>query len=309
MATSRLASISSTPMIREYANGAAQRAIAPVADFIAPFVPVTANTGKYKVYDEKHRFKIPNTRRAVGGRATEISWDASDATYNCTPRALDFPVDILEAAESDLEPALQEGIDMVAEVSALAHEDDVLTQALASAQDGGSKQFASNTVDPVDEIDQVILNVIRAARYGSLMGVGILFGANAWRLFKNNKNVKDRLFSGGKTALGLDYNLARGLFVADQSEVRASLLVKDSAAEGKTASVDFLLDKKVLVFARHPNPTRRDPSFMKTFRLRNRWMVPGTYMRDDGRAEIAKIDWSEDVVVTNSGAGYVITVG
>jgi hypothetical protein len=31
-------------------------------------------------------------------------------------------------------------------------------------------------------------------------------------------------------------------------------------------------------------------------------MVPGSYTRDDGRVEVAKFDWSEDVKVTNSAA-------
>jgi hypothetical protein len=41
---------------------------------------------------------------------------------------------------------------------------------------------------------------------------------------------------------------------------------------------------------------------MKTFRLANKYMVPGAYTRDDGRVEVAKFDWSEDVKVTNSSA-------
>ena len=79
-------------------------------------------------------------------------------------------------------------------------------------------------------------------------------------------------------------------------------MIYDSTAEGKTEVVNFLLDTAVLVFARKDAPTRRDPSFMKTFRLMNQFMVPGSYMRDDGRVEVAKFDWSEDVKVTNSAA-------
>ena len=51
----------------------------------------------------------------------------------------------------------------------------------------------------------------------------------------------------------------------------------------------------MLVFARLQNPTRRDPSFMKTFRLMGNYMVPGSYVRDDGRVEVAKFDWSEAI--------------
>jgi hypothetical protein len=41
---------------------------------------------------------------------------------------------------------------------------------------------------------------------------------------------------------------------------------------------------------------------MKSFRLMGKYMVPSSYMRDDGRVEVAKFDWSEDVRVTNSAA-------
>ena len=85
-------------------------------------------------------------------------------------------------------------------------------------------------------------------------------------------------------------------------DVRTSYMIYDSAPEGKAESVNFLLDATVLVFARKDAPTRRDPSFMKTFRLMNQFMVPGSYMRDDGRVEVAKFDWSEDVKVVNSAA-------
>ena len=42
-----------------------------------------------------------------------------------------------------------------------------------------------------------------------------------------------------------------------------------------------------------------------------RWsarVVPGSYMRDDGRVEVAKFDWSEDVQVTNSAAGVLLNI-
>ena len=47
---------------------------------------------------------------------------------------------------------------------------------------------------------------------------------------------------------------------------------------------------------------------MKTFRLMNKFMVPGSYMRDDGRVEVAKFDWSEDVQVCNSAAAHRLNI-
>ncbi len=301
----RLNDISTSPVLREVAQGAAQSAIMPVADFLAPTIEVPTSVGRFKKYSEKNRFRIPNTLRSIGGRAAELRFEVSDETYNCEPHALDYPVDNLEKLESDdLENALREGAVAVAEVAALAHEKSVIDAALAAAGAGTGKTWNANA-DPVADVDAAILDVIKAAKYGSLMGVGILFGASAWVIFKNQALVRGRFVvgeggRGGSLAVPTEA-MAGNLFVGTP-EVRASYMVYDDAAEGVAESIKFLLDSTVLVFARRPNPTRRDPSFMKTFRLMGKYMVPSSYMRDDGRVEVAKFDWSEDVRVTNSAA-------
>ena len=199
---SRLSDISASPTLREFAQGAAQSAIMPVADFLAPTIEVPTSVGRYKKYTEKNRFRIPNTLRSIGGRAAELRFDAEDETYNCEPHALDYPVDNLEKLESeDLENALREGAVAVAEVAALAHEKSVIDAALTAAGAGDGKTWDSSA-DPVADIDTAILEVIKAAKYGSLMGVGVLFGASAWVLFKNAAAVRERFVVGNGKAGG-----------------------------------------------------------------------------------------------------------
>ena len=304
---SRLSDISASPTLREFAQGAAQSSIMPVADFLSPTVEVATSTGRFKVYTEKNRFHIPDTLRTLGGRAAELRFDVSDSTFNCEPHALDFPVDNLEQLESNgLENMLREGAVAVAEVAALAHEKTVIDAALAAVGAGAGKVW-NDAADPISDVDDAILSVIKAAKYGSLMGVGILFGATAWKIFKNQSKVRSRFVvgnGGGKASLGLAVpteDSASQMFVGTP-DVRTSYMIYDSAPEGKAESVNFLLDSTILVFARKDAPTRRDPSFMKTFRLMNQFMVPGSYIRNDGRVEVAKFDWSEDVTVTNNAA-------
>ncbi len=301
---SRLSDLSAAPTLREYAQGAAQSAIMPVADFLAPTVEVATSVGRFKCYTEKHRFHIPNTLRTLGGRASELRFEATDATFNCEPHALDYPVDNLEQLEADgLENMLREGATAVAEVAALSHEKAVIDAALAIVGAGTAKTWGG-AADPIADVDDAILSVIKAAKYGSLMGVGVLFGATAWKIFKNQEKVRGRFVVGngrGKSELGLAVpteQSASQMFIGTP-DVRTSYMIYDSAPEGKAAGIEFLLDNTVLVFARKDAPSRRDPSFMKTFRLMNKFMVPGSYMRDDGRVEVAKFDWSEDVKVTN----------
>ncbi len=306
---SRLSDISASPTLREYAQGAAQDAIMPVADFLAPTVEVATSVGRFKRYTEKNRFRIPNTLRTLGGRASELRFEATDATYNCEPHALDYPVDNLEQLEAEgLEDMLREGVTAVAEVAALSHEGSVINAALAAVGAGTDKTWNA-TADPVADVDDAILSVIKAAKYGSLMGVGVLFGATAWSIFKNQDKVRGRFVVGngsgktsGKLGLAVPTEDSAGQMFIGTPEVKTSYMIYDTAPEGKDESISFLLDSTILIFARKTAPSRRDPSFMKTFRLMNKFMVPGSYVRDDGRVEVAKFDWSEDVQVTNSTA-------
>jgi len=296
----RLESITKTDTLVEFAQGAAQEAIQPIADFLAPTVPVSRTNGRFKIYSEKHRFRIPDTLRAIGGRATELRFEAADGYYNCEPHALDYPVDNLEQFDArGLQDVLKEGATAVAEVAALSHEKKVIDMALAAVGAGTEKTWDSSA-DPVADLDNAILHVIKNATYGSLMGVGVLFGANAWQIFKNSAEVRKRFLAGNtKSSLAIaTEDIATSLFIA-KPKVMTSLMVTDTAPEGLDASMDFLLDNSILVFARKASPTTRDPSFMKTFRLMNKWMVPGSYIREDGRVEVAKFDWSEEVRVTN----------
>jgi hypothetical protein len=327
MATSLLAAVSASPEILEYAQGAAQDNTNPVADFLAPTVAVSNPVGKFKKYDQKNRFKIPNTIRANTARAVEIGWTASDATYNCKANAIDSPLDIMEIAAMGsmnadeqgviMEDAMKEASLMVAEVGGLAHEANVISAATNVLQAAGGAQYLTPTwtkdVDIVDQIDAQVLNVLKAARYGSLIGIRILFGASIMRYFKNHPLVRNRYIVGGAQARGpavaplaaLDEKAIGSLFIG-VPELRVSYMVQDTAEEGLAASINFLLDNAIIVFAAKNTPTRRDPSFMKTFRLAGKWMVPGSYLRDDQRVEVAKFDWSEDIQVTNSQAGVMI---
>jgi hypothetical protein len=304
----RLESISAQPVIREFAQGIAQDAVQPVAGFLAPTVPVSAMVGKFKKYTQKNRFRIPDTLRPVGGRAAELRFEVSDETYNCQPHSLDYPVDRLEQYESEqaLGDMFREGAVAIAEVASLSHEKTVIDAGLAAVGAGTSKTW-NDAADPVSDLDTAILSVIKACAYGSAMSIGVLFGASAWTIFKNQAKVRGRFIvapSAPKGGLGLAVpsEEAAGMLFTGSPKVRTSYMVYDTAPEGKDAVPAFLLDSTVLVFARKEQPSRLDPSFMKTFRLANKYMVPGAYTRDDGRVEVAKFDWSEDVKVTNSAA-------
>jgi hypothetical protein len=303
-----LQNVSAKAEVREYAQGAAQRAVGFVANFLAPTVEVGTVTGQYKVYDEKHRFRIPKTRLAPGGQATVIGFDAKDAFYNVEPNALDFPVPKIVTEENEMINVLQEGADIIADVGALAHEFEVVDKAL-TAMGAGTAAVFNAAADPIRILDENILAVMKAAKMSGQMQIKVLMGATALLILKNHPKVTAKITNNPKGAsnLQVDEELLSGMLLG-KPQVRSTYSIYDAGAEGLAEDVRFILDSTILIFASKDQPNRFDPSFMKTFRLRGQFMVPGYYETPDKRNDVAKFDWSADARVTNAPAGKRLNV-
>lgn len=309
---SRLSNISANPLLRSFAQGAAQSAVKPVARFLAPDVNVPTLIGRYKSYDQKNRYRIPETRRGLNGKAARIGFDASDSNYNCTPHALDFPIDNLEKIEGDqaLMNMAQYGAGLIADAATLRHEVDTVNLAVTTLTAGAiTKDFTSGAIDPIKELNALILSTIKNAKNGA--PVKVLFGATALLDFISNSNVRGRVIVGKGAApamVNLNIDDISGLLFGNP-QCMMTTMVQDTAAEGVAEAISFVLDSKVIVFASNDTPNTMDPSFMKTFRLDGQWMVPGSYVSEDARGEVLKMDWSEQVLVTNSAAGAMLIDG
>jgi len=84
------------------------------------------------------------------------------------------------------------------------------------------------------------------------------------------------------------------------------MMVQDVGAEGLAEDIQFILDTAIIIFACNPTPNMMDPSFMKTARLMGNWMVPGSYKSTDERDDVLKMDWIEQILVTNTVAAVRI---
>jgi len=306
---SKLSDAAMTATIKNYSQGAAQAAIGALAEFLSPTVNVPGTRFRYWTFDEKTRFKIPQTKRAANGAATIVGLSGTETTANLVANALDFPIDEIETlAGPELQVSLQEGADICAQLGGLAHEYETVNLALTTLGAGTDLSLATANIDLVDELDQKIIAVAKAAKSGSLMNIRILWGPTAFRRFKNHSSVKGRFASGGKKEMvnPTIADIQSLLMGAPQNQI--AMTVYDSAADGLTAAMGFILDTSVIVFATMANPTRHDPSFMKTFRLAGKFMVPGAYTSPDGRQEIAKFDWYALPSVTNSVAGVRVNI-
>jgi hypothetical protein len=307
---SLLSDLSANPVLIEYAQNASQLRIGRVADFLAPTVSVASKVGRYKVYNAKSRFRLPDTRRSPGNPAVQVGFGADDGTYSCTINGVDVPLDASEIQEGRLVGlnAAMEAADLAAEIAMLSHEKGAIDLALATAGAGTDVNVNSATTDIVDSIDTGILTIRQNVPYGGNMETRLLFGATAWKRFKNAPVVRSRFVAAGNKAIpNVSEEMASSLFIGNP-KIMVSNVVADTAGEGVTPSYSYLLDTGVLIFVASSIPTRTDPSWLKTFRQTGQWLGPRAYTTQDGRGEVFGFDWSFDIKAVNSAAGARVNV-
>lgn len=301
----RLRSLSTNPTLRNFAQDSSQSAIRKVANFLAPSVEVPAMTGQYKTFDAKHRYKRPITRRGDDGRATRIGFSAADPSFNLAPNALDFPIpNVATLDDGGLLNYAKYGAVLLSDAAGLAHEGETIDKALAAVGAGTDYNFTNAGVKPIDLLDAAVLAVKKLAKNGA--GVKILFGTTALLRTRQNPDTKARFVAGSKEGRVSPQLEDMSSLIFGNPTVEMADMVEDKAAEGLAADIQFMLDDAIIIFASNETPTTMDPSFMKTFRLMGQWMVPGTYESEDKRDNILKMDWHEQIVVTNATAAIRI---
>lgn len=284
-----------------YAFGIAQDVSSSLAEFIAPTVPTGGASGQFKKYDEKNAFQIFDTGRGVGGPAKRMEMLATDPFFNCSPQALEIPIDDHERAlagenSSQLEEAK---IKTVVTAAALSHENKVFAKIAAAVAATGSIGVWSNPAnnDPIDDIDSQIEAIAIAT---GMMPNRIVFGLGAWRIFRKHSKVIAR--QPGADLIGLNVNQAAGMLLNPGMEIRIGLLSKDTAKIGAAKSATNIVGAEVYIFFNSDSPSIYDPSFAKTFATRAGGVDQVRQYREEGnRSDIYAIDWTEDIqVVSNS---------
>jgi len=310
MPESRISQLATSPLLANYAITASQNAIRPVGSFIAPLCEVPDLTFRYKKYTETNRYRVPSTKRQPGSRATLIGFSADDASAILEPNALDFPVPNAEQlSDEGLSFAIMEAQSVLADSSALALENEIVNIAKSAALASPLTQavdFTDKTVDPIALLDSLILNVKKAAKNGA--PVKVLFGTSKFKQFRDNPNVRSRFVvsnrgtnSSNLGTVSPTIDDAGGLLIFNP-EVMCSEMVIDTSVPGTPENIQFLLDTMVIVFASSGTPNRMDPSFMKTFARMGGFFRPGSYITEDQRDQVLKMDWTTLPLVTNTAA-------
>lgn len=293
---------SENPTLTNYASGVVNDLASAVADFIAPKVQVPATIGQYKAYDNKNAFQTYDTDRGVGGTARRIFMDVSEPTYNCLPQALEITIDDSErdaAGPSDPLVLEQAKVKTLVQSSVLSHEKKVWTKLDAISADASHSDWGAAGT-PIKDIDSQIVAV---AKETGMMPNAIVFGVEAWTLFRNNSKVIER--QPGAALIGLGVDQAAGFFVNPGVEIRVSTMAYDTLKRttdsSRTQSFFANAGRDIYIFLRSPNPTIYDPSAFKTFTGgRGGVTAVRNYRDESARSDVYAVDWSVDVQTTSS---------
>ena len=300
----------SHPEVLSYAQGAALGNVSFLADVIAPVTPVASPQGKFKKYDLESVFLSDLvTARAPGGEGLMIEFDASDPSYDCSPHAVNVPVDVTNVDQEGYNYAMMQAADMAAFAGSLSHERVTFAKALSLLDSIGKVWNAASK--PLEDINAAL----RAVALGSFGGFGlephIIFGMAAWQRFLNNASVSGKFVVNTSKTSGAAFAIPSissvGSMTLTESQAHLSMVVQNTAKQGLAKNMAFLNDDQVFVFMKARNPSQLDAGFMKTFRLRNRFMNPSTWKSPSGRNEFGAFDWSVDVQGVNPAAGYLLT--
>ncbi|MGI9086480.1 MAG: hypothetical protein ACR2HH_01865 [Chthoniobacterales bacterium] len=280
--------LSLDPFLAEYAAGAMVRATKPIQALLAPVVQVPSMVGHFKKHDRDSRLTLPKTRRVWDGRAVQLSITQYDGRYVCEVNALDVPIDKSVGAD-DLKFLVQDALDLLAEVESQALEFETIAAAVGAAGAGVALDLADAN-NPIALIDTQLHALMKQARSD---GVAVAFDPLAWGKFKSHPKV---IALGGAN---LSWETAPALF-AGNARYQACYSLFDMSAEGVNEQIEFQMPANtILIFSRSEVATRRDPSFMKTFRLNPKKTPLKVVERGDGRVLIVKSDWFTDIQVTN----------
>lgn len=309
MPESRLAQLATSPLLQNFATTTSQAAIRKVGNFIAPICEVPDLTFRYKKYTEINRYRVPTTKRQPGDKATRLGFSADDQSLTLEPNALDFPIPNAEdLSQEGLQYSIMEAQSTLADASGLSLENEIITIAQVAAVASPlstAVDFTDNTVDPVAILDNLILQVTKAAKNGA--PVKILFGTTKFKQFRDNANVRNRFIvsnRGGGSNVGIVSPTIGDVpnLLMTNPETELSMMVIDESNPGEASNIQFLLDTMVIVFASKSNPDRMDPSFMKTFARMGGFFRSGSYTTEDQRDQVLKMDWTTLPYVTNTAA-------
>lgn len=276
-----------------------------VADQIFPSVPVQKNSGKYWVYTKSDWYRDEAAVRAPGTYAQEVDYTISTSSYSCLEKAAakKVPDEVVENADTPLRP-LQEATEYVTDKLLLSLEIEVAGNAFGTGWSSSITPgvlWSNDTSDPIGDVNLAYDTVLAAI--GRVPNKG-LFGQGLWRHLMKHPDLIDRIK--GAATPGSPAILSRQAIAAlfELETLLVGNAVKDTGAEGATASRSYVWGNHMLVAYVASTPSLLTPSAGYIFTWKSREV--NRYREDRMHSDVVECLHSWDTVLTATDAAYLI---
>ena len=165
-----------------------------IAAWLAPEVPVVTERFFYKNYGSGNAFLAIDTRRSLGGGAARLAYTVTDSQGVLTENSLETTIDDIERREN---PDTESTLEMIkvrdltlSILNNYLKSLFVFMKANVSVTGTYGVWSGTSTIDPVSEIDTIVKATTDAT---GVVPNRIFFDLTSWLMFKNNKQVLDRI--------------------------------------------------------------------------------------------------------------------
>ena len=312
---SRISTANFNYPLTTYAQGHMQDRLSlyRIAQLIMPIVRVDAAAGTYKKFDDRNSFLAPETRRGMGGHRTRLTFDATDATYDCTPHGLEIAIDDHErervgGANQMANDLLDQGkVQAMLSQKATAYGKRAIDFVIANSTavtDRGN--WSTDAIDPIDQIDEQLEAL--ATEVGSENNIKLILGLPAWTILRRNAKAKARM-TGIKTALKKE-DLIDMLSLPVQLEIGvASLTATKRGQTVASITKTNILGGYAFLMYSLPTPTIYDPTPYKCFSTSDVLVESvKTYRDESSSSDVHCVDWSECMKETSSLAMRMLAI-
>ena len=321
MSATRIETLARKHNVTNYINGAVNANLIGDAFYVAPMVRTGSLVNTVWKYSRTSPFRIPDTRRALGGKAARVDFGGTTEDLTLETHALDTGIDVVAQSDEEIVMNLQSQVNLTTQLASLAHYDRVLT--LVNAAATAASAIDISTDDALTPSFQIV-NTLNAHIKTILLSCGsfapstkvrFLWGFEAAKLMMSSLEFKNRVNGGATSANPVSNSITAGLdvlskmLVIPNTEHRICTAIKDTGEQAASSeSRAFVNDSSLLIFAASENPTKEDPSAFKTFWKGSEGMDTRYYKSEDQRIENFGLDWAYKVYTANAGAAIKLTV-
>lgn len=217
-----------------------------VADRVFPRVPVQHRSDVYYVYDRSYWFKTDAQVRAPATESAGSGYEFTTDSYLTTEYAIHKDIDDMTRANADSPLTLdRDATEFVTQHILQKKEQDWVSTFFTSGV-WGTDVTPTNTWDDYvsgDPIGDLRTGIISMAKATALKPNTLVMGPEVWDKLQDHPDFLDRIKYTQKGIVGTDL-LAEMLGI---SRVLIAWSVKNSAAEGETASYSFNFGKNALL--------------------------------------------------------------